>query len=155
VAARRTSGFTLVEIMIVVAIIALLAVVAMPSFLRARQRSHNSKFMNALRVASDAIDLYASENPGRYPPDRTRGVLPPELATYLDATLDWTARTPIGGQWDWDFNVFSIKAAISVVAPDANVEQMTEIDAQFDDGDLATGRFRSTVEGRYSCIIEE
>ena len=140
--------------MIVVAIIALLAVVAMPSFLRARERSQNSKFMNALRVATDAIELYASENPGRYPADQMPGVVPPELASYLDATLDWTARTPIGGQWDWDFNVFSVKAAVAVVGPNASIERMREIDTQFDDGDLTTGRFRTIVGGHYSCVIE-
>jgi type IV pilus assembly protein PilA len=155
VAVRRNSGFTLVEIMIVVAIIALLAVIAMPSFLRARQRSQNAKLVNALRVATDAIELYATENVGRYPADRFPGDVPPELATYLDATLDWTARTPVGGQWDWDFNVFSIKAAVSVHMPNADVGQMTEIDSQFDDGDLTTGRFRRTASNRYSCIVEE
>ncbi|MDQ6912598.1 MAG: prepilin-type N-terminal cleavage/methylation domain-containing protein, partial [Verrucomicrobiota bacterium] len=45
---RRNAGFTLVEIMIVVAIIALLALIALPSFLRARQQAQNAKFVNAL-----------------------------------------------------------------------------------------------------------
>jgi len=151
---RRNAGFTLVEIMIVVAIIALLAVIAVPSFLRARQRSQNAKFINALRVAADAIDLYATENPGRYPADVYASILPPELVGYLDQTLDWTAPTPIGGNWDWDFNVFSIKAGVTVDSPGVNVEQLTEIDRQFDDGDLSTGRFRITAANRYSCIIE-
>jgi prepilin-type N-terminal cleavage/methylation domain-containing protein len=92
VAPRPKSAFTLIEIMIVVSIIALLAVIAVPSFLRARQRSQNSKFINALRVAADAVDTYAMEHGGQYPADRNRGVVPPELASYLDATLDWTAR---------------------------------------------------------------
>jgi type IV pilus assembly protein PilA len=140
--------------MIVVSIIALLAVIAVPSFLRARQRSQNAKFINALRVAADAVDTYAMEHGGQYPADRNRGVVPPELASYLDATLDWTARTPIGGQWDWDFNVFSIKASIAVVTPTVDLAQLIEIDQQFDDGSLATGRFRNVGEGRYSCVIE-
>ena len=141
--------------MIVVSIIALLAVIAVPSFLRARQRSQNSKFINALRIAMDSIDTYAAENAGRYPPDTGRGVVPPTLASYLDPTLNWSGRTPIGGQWDWDFDVFNSRAAISVVTPNADVEQLREIDRQFDDGDLSTGRFQSKGGDRYSGIVEQ
>lgn len=150
---RKNSGFTLIEIMIVVAIIALLAVVALPSFLRARQRAQNAKFINALRIASGAIDTYAMEN-NAYPPDSTRGVIPPGLATYLDETLGWTANTPIGGQWDWDFNVFGIKAAVSVVGATAPMDQILSIDRTFDDGDLTTGRFQTIAADRYSEIVE-
>ena len=56
------AGFTLVEIMIVVAIIALLAAIAVPGFLRARKRSQASKILNDLRMISGAIDQYAIEN---------------------------------------------------------------------------------------------
>lgn len=57
----RRSGFTLVEIMIVVAIIALLAAIAVPGFLRARKRSQASKILNDLRMIDAAIDQYAIE----------------------------------------------------------------------------------------------
>ena len=59
--ARRHAGFTLVEIMIVVAIIALLAAIAVPGFLRARKRSQASKVLNDLRMIDSAVDQYAIE----------------------------------------------------------------------------------------------
>ncbi len=57
----KRAGFTLVEIMIVVAVIALLAAIAVPSFLRARKRSQASKIINDLRMIDSAIDQYAIE----------------------------------------------------------------------------------------------
>jgi prepilin-type N-terminal cleavage/methylation domain-containing protein len=57
----RRGGFTLVEIMIVVAIIALLAAIAVPGFLRARKRSQASKIINDLRLIDAAVDQYAIE----------------------------------------------------------------------------------------------
>jgi len=59
--AKTRAGFTLVEIMIVVAIIALLAAIAVPGFLRARKRSQASKILNDLRLISSAMDQYAIE----------------------------------------------------------------------------------------------
>ena len=57
----RRGGFTLVEIMIVVAVIALLAAIAVPGFLRARKRAQASKILNDLRHIDSAIDQYALE----------------------------------------------------------------------------------------------
>jgi prepilin-type N-terminal cleavage/methylation domain-containing protein len=59
---NERSGFTLVEIMIVVAIIALLAAIAVPGFLRARKRSQASRIINDLRLIDSAVDQYAIEN---------------------------------------------------------------------------------------------
>jgi prepilin-type N-terminal cleavage/methylation domain-containing protein len=60
---RQTrGGFTLVEIMIVVAIIALLAAIAVPGFLRARKRSQATAILNDARIIDGAIDQYAIEN---------------------------------------------------------------------------------------------
>ena len=58
----RRGGFTLVEIMIVVAIIALLAALAVPNFLRARKRSQATRILEDLRMLDAATDQYAIEN---------------------------------------------------------------------------------------------
>ncbi len=55
-------GFTLVEIMIVVAIIALLASIAVPNFLRARKRTQATRILEDLRLLTSAEDEYAIEN---------------------------------------------------------------------------------------------
>ena len=57
----QARGFTLVEIMIVVAIIALLAAIAVPGFLRARKRAQATKILNDLRLIDSAVDQYAIE----------------------------------------------------------------------------------------------
>jgi prepilin-type N-terminal cleavage/methylation domain-containing protein len=57
----KRGGFTLVEIMIVVAIIALLAAIAVPSFLRARKRSQATATLETLRMIDAAKDQYAIE----------------------------------------------------------------------------------------------
>ena len=75
--AKKRAGFTLVEIMIVVAIIALLAAIAVPGFLRARKRSQASKIINDLRLVDAAVDQYAIE----------RGKVTGDIVD----TADWTA----------------------------------------------------------------
>src|SRR2546421_9601152 len=75
-AAKSRKGFTLVEIMIVVAIIALLAAIAVPGFLRARKRSQASRILNDLRMIDAAVDQYAIET------NRSTG--------NVVSTADWT-----------------------------------------------------------------
>ena len=55
------SAFTLVEIMIVVAIIGLLAALAIPGFVKARKQSQGRRIMNDCRQMDAAIDQWALE----------------------------------------------------------------------------------------------
>src|SRR5271167_4869800 len=58
---NRKSGFTLVEIMIVVAIIGLLAAIAIPNFVRARTTSQMNACINNLRLIDEAKQQWALE----------------------------------------------------------------------------------------------
>jgi len=59
---RIQRGFTLVEIMLVVATIALLAVIAVPSYIRTRKRSQAVSILDGVRVLDAAITQYTIEN---------------------------------------------------------------------------------------------
>src|SRR5213596_1450874 len=59
---NKTAGFTLVEIMIVVAIIGLLAAIAIPNFVKARENAQLNSIFNNLRILEGAKDQWALEN---------------------------------------------------------------------------------------------
>ena len=120
---KNRGGFTLVEIMIVVAIIALLAAIAVPNFLRARKRSQATRVLEDLRMIDAAIDQYAIET------NKTSGATTnwTDIQAYLKkgSTLyNTTGKDLLGNDFGPDFHVDTIPVvpaltfdALSDVAP--------------------------------------
>lgn len=91
----KLRGFTLIEIMIAAGIIALLAAIAVPSFLRARNRAQASMVLNNLRLLDAAKDQYAAES-GLAPTVMPTGA---QIASYLksESSLASAAATTTNG----------------------------------------------------------
>jgi len=144
-----------VEIMIVVVIIGLLAALAIPAFQRVQRASQNARIVNDFRVFAQAFEIYNSQN-GVLPNNAGGGVVPtaPVPMNGDFRVASWTATTVVGGRWNWDNNLGSGgNAGICISAYTCSDEQMLEIDAKIDDGDLATGNFIQTTTNRVMYVI--
>lgn len=149
---HRKAGFSIIELLIVVVILADLALIALPALYRARQMTQNTQFINDLRAVTSAVEMYAAEN-ARYPAESPAGVMPTGLGVYL-RNSNWGKANTLAGSWDWDYQANGSNAAVSVVLPADDDLRMSEIDERMDNGALVTGAFRKRSAGRYSYIIE-
>ncbi len=98
---RKYKGFTLIEILIVVAIIGILATIVMLSLGGAQARSKYARVVSDMTSIAKAVDLYQTQNNNVYPADVTAGVMPIELADYL-STWPKPPCSDIGYQYDYN-----------------------------------------------------
>jgi type IV pilus assembly protein PilA len=64
--AQDESGFTLVELLVVMLILGLLAAIAIPAFFNQRDKARDAEAKSAVRTAQTAIETYATDHDGHY-----------------------------------------------------------------------------------------
>jgi len=64
---RKEKGFTLIELMVVIVIIAILAAVALPNFMGATEKARESAVTSAVKALQTSLEMYAVDHNGTYP----------------------------------------------------------------------------------------
>src|SRR5437588_7046559 len=92
---KRSKGFTLVELLVVIGIIALLISILLPSLSKARETANRAKCASNLRQIGQAMQLYANENNYAFPRGMYNGA--GQLQGRLtDITVDNNTSLPFG-----------------------------------------------------------
>jgi general secretion pathway protein G len=97
---RRPRGFTLIELMIVIAIIGVLTAILIPNFLHARAQSQTAACEGNLKHIAVALEEYATDHSGQYPP--ASGPVDANLfGGAANPYMTTTPQDPAGGAYDY------------------------------------------------------
>ena len=150
------NAFSLIELVIVLVVIGVIGAIAIPRMTRGSNQAAKHAFIRDLKVFVRAAELYKIET-GSVLPAGITGSLPNRACAEYLVESPWTSGTPIGGQWDVETrDTGGVNHAIGVhfsKSPRQSDEYMKAIDADLDDGDPDTGRFRRLASGRYYWVL--
>lgn len=103
---RKYRGFTLIEILIVVAIIGILATIVMLSLGGAQARSRYARVVSDMTSIAKAVDLYQIQHNNVYPADKDPNISPDE-AGFLDYLPAWPKPPCSEPAYVYDYNNLS------------------------------------------------
>jgi prepilin-type N-terminal cleavage/methylation domain-containing protein len=156
-------GFTLVEIMIVVAIIGLLCAIAIPGISNARTMSQRVYLTEEIKDTAEAFEMYEADHNGMLPLQSpgssmvisTAGVVPPGMSVYMPKNSHWTNGSY--GTWYWIYwpqAVPGYQAMIYLYNPQMTDADIAFFDQKLDDGNPNTGSIIEYGSGTLVDLIQ-
>jgi prepilin-type N-terminal cleavage/methylation domain-containing protein len=146
-------GFTLVELIAVIVVLAILAAVAVPRYFDYRQRATVAAVTRDLKVIAYAYRQYRYVN-GEWPGNFSSGVMPTGLEPFLEGNR-FARPTPIGGIYDADGEIYGAgRPSFSLIGITrvSSEATMLLIDQAIDNGNLDSGQLMWTND-RWSYFV--
>jgi type IV pilus assembly protein PilA len=113
---RGESGFTLVELLVVMLILGLLAAIAIPAFFNQRNKAKDADAKSSVRTAETAMETFATDNNGKY-----TGVTVGDLTNIEPTLTDVGANLTLPAAATDDTYTVQVKSS----APNANLFQIS------------------------------
>ena len=142
------------EMLVVILIIAVMATLFLPMLGVFTEGSEAIATAGDFRTFGNAFRSYMMLE-GEWPPDTIEEVpAGVGMEVYLSPE-SFEREAPIGGRYNWDGPENHPYAGIALTTTPASIEQLEIVDDKLDDGNLNTGFFRRTPNGRYTYILED